>query len=590
MRRLERPARRELLIVLACTLVGAGLRFWSFGRLGLTHFDEGVYALAGLWAVAPGGLSSFDPLEIPYAPPGFALLIGLGYVAFGVGDSVALLVSALCGVLTIPVSAWLGRRTFGPGGGAATAALASLSMAHIGFSRKALTDVPFLLAWLVAMGLGGRFLERPGAMRGIALGFAVGLAQNLKYNGWIAGVVVALAAGVAAFLPAGAGTAGDARWRRAAALIGFLALAAAVALLTYGPWLQFVEHHGGYASLIRHHRSYVGGIRTWPYYWSRQLGQVVALSGGARWTAVSWLVAVAASAWVGNVPLRVQGPGRTRPAWWLFALPAGALVVAMLPSAPWWIGLVLVPSLLRDGRPGARILAVWWLILSLMTPMYHPYARLWLPLHAAGWLLLSGSIVRILTAPGLEREVPASPEDSRSGPHPGRLVLRRSILGAVVLAAMGQRLVSSPRAFASAEFFRETSTLRDLVQELPRILPDEPGRSRLRVLGRRPLAFYLLVQGRFPFQLLAGPEDVKIPVVPPAWTIVDGVLLDRATQSELARQGAGRAFVEILDPVTLLDVAPDAAFGDLSGRRAELWVIHGAIGAEPGRAPGLQSR
>ena len=42
--------------------------------------------------------------------------------------------------------------------------------------------------------MGQRFLERPGPGRAAALGLSVGVAQLFKYNGWIAGVLVALGA------------------------------------------------------------------------------------------------------------------------------------------------------------------------------------------------------------------------------------------------------------------------------------------------------------------------------------------------------------------------------------------------------------
>src|SRR5262249_53584183 len=144
--------------------------------------------------VVPGLVSSLDPKLIPYAPPGFPLLVGVAYLVLGVSDSVALLSSILCGIATIPVAGWVGRRTFGPGAGTAAAAMASISMPHVAFSRKALTDVPFVLVWLIAIGFGGRFLEKPTVGRAIALGGMVGLAQNFKYNGWLTGVIVALAA------------------------------------------------------------------------------------------------------------------------------------------------------------------------------------------------------------------------------------------------------------------------------------------------------------------------------------------------------------------------------------------------------------
>ena len=38
------------------------------------------------------------------------------------------------------------------------------------------------------------------------------------------------------------------------------------------------------------------------------------------------------------------------------------------------------------------MLGTAWLVLSVLTPLYHPYARLWLTLHAAGWLLIAGAI------------------------------------------------------------------------------------------------------------------------------------------------------------------------------------------------------
>ena len=36
------------------------------------------------------------------------------------------------------------------------------------------------------------------------------------------------------------------------------------------------------------------------------------------------------------------------------------------------------------------VLYTGWVTLSLLTPFYHPYARLWLPLEAFGWLFMAG--------------------------------------------------------------------------------------------------------------------------------------------------------------------------------------------------------
>ena len=85
-------ARREWSAVALFTLIAALLRFRSFGRLGLTHLDEGVYAYSGFWAVLPGGLGGINPEVIAFSPPGFPILVGLAYAAFGVSDAAALLI------------------------------------------------------------------------------------------------------------------------------------------------------------------------------------------------------------------------------------------------------------------------------------------------------------------------------------------------------------------------------------------------------------------------------------------------------------------------------------------------------------------
>ena len=41
----------------ALTVAGGLLRLWSLGRLGLVHFDEGIYAMAGTWVLSPRGLA-----------------------------------------------------------------------------------------------------------------------------------------------------------------------------------------------------------------------------------------------------------------------------------------------------------------------------------------------------------------------------------------------------------------------------------------------------------------------------------------------------------------------------------------------------
>ena len=565
-------ARREWLVVLVLMILGAVIRFWSFGQMGLTHFDEGVYALSGLWAVSSKGIGTLEPMVVPFAPPGFPILVGLAYLTFGVSDSSALLVSLACGVATIPVAAWVGRRTFGPGAGVASAALATLALAHVAFSRKALTDSPFLLAWLVAVGLGARFLESPRIGRAIVLGVAVGIAQNLKYNGWIAGLVVVLGAVF--------GLIWGRDQRRPSALVrtfGLGFVAALVASAAYWPWFSFVESHGGYADLMRHQRSYLGGTSTWMPHLRQQLAQVVALSGGRAWAMVTWAVA-----WLGcGVAVHGWTLFRTSSGWDRARLRIGLLlgcaILASFLDLGWWIGLACVPWLVRDGRPAVRLLAAWWLVLSLMTPFYHPYARLWLPLHAAGWILLSGSIVSL----GPFSENLLGRCDRATWTRPSILARCAWIVLCGILARWQLEKSVAPLPFSA--FSLPTDTLRDVVADLgtdPQLSanPSTP----LLVLARRPVAFYLALQGKILFRPLAGPEALQ--KGPSSYKSRELVLLDRtvagpqfledvAETAYLPSWRETRTWTERLDPVTLLDVRPQAAFEGFSTEQRTLILL-----------------
>ena len=125
----------EAIVVAAVTAAGGILRLWSLGRLGLVHFDEGIYAMAGLWVFSPKGLGGLDPTVIPYAPPGFPFLVGLAYATLGVSDISAIVVSIVAGTLTIPAVGWLAYRSFGPGAGSAASVFAAMSGPHVAFSR-----------------------------------------------------------------------------------------------------------------------------------------------------------------------------------------------------------------------------------------------------------------------------------------------------------------------------------------------------------------------------------------------------------------------------------------------------------------------
>lgn len=472
------PDRRPALdarMIAGWTLVGGLLRAWNFPRLGLNHFDEGIYAVAALWIQnAPSGVPFIDPDAMLYAPPAFPSLVALAYALFGAADRSALLVSWIAGTLTIPIAGVLGRRWLGPGGGAAVAALAALAGPHVAFSRMVLTDATFLLTWIAALGLGASFVSRPAAGRAILFGAAVGGAQLVKYNGWLAGIIPALAC-AASLLHSDA-----AERSKAQRGIAWGLLAALVAAVVYAPWFRFVEAHGGYAALLRHHASYVDGLDSWATNWRLQMAQGNALAGSLAgpigWGALAW-----AGAWIS---IRAGRPFPSRGDLLRFAL--GALALGLVPELPWWLGLAALPTLIRSRGAPERVLAACWLVMSAMTPLYHPYARLWLPLHATGWFVVAWWAMR-------NEAVPAA-NASRSARRWARAVVGLGLLVHLLLLAPA---APWPGLLDPSDGLRRT--VRGHIGD------DEQGRPAydryVYILSRPSAVFYLIEGGLTPRRL-----------------------------------------------------------------------------------------
>jgi dolichyl-phosphate-mannose-protein mannosyltransferase len=559
---------REIVLVVVVTLVAAALRFWEWRSIGITHFDEGIYALAGLWAVNGGGLLALDPGIIPYAPPGLPVLIGLSYSLFGDSDHAAILVAQLLGVATIPLIAWLARRAFGSGAGAAAAALAALAGVHIVFSRMALTDGPFLFMWVLALIAGIRFLERPGPARALLLGGAVGLAQYFKYNGCLTGVVVALAAlrGVSLKTPAAR--------RDSARTLVWLIAAGGVAALVYTPWYLFVEaQEGGYAGLLKHHSGYLKDITAWPENWRLQLGQAVALSGGSGWGIAAWALAWSGMGFARNGLRIAPRESGCRPRFWIGLL-AGCALLGKIPNLTWWVSLGCMPWALFDRRPSIRVVAASWALLTVLTPFYHPYARLWLPVHAAGWLFLGGLIERIWSR---FLDVPRTLADVSIEKRDRRLVVE--IVVTVTCAGLGACQVFFARTEATplGRVLQPTNGLRIDIQRIERAIP--AGARTLKLLTRPPTLFYLRNARTYKLQRLES-STALFSVEPDSFALVEQVQLaqegdyGRRFNSLAERWDKFSAFVVDMEPVDLLDHDPAAAFGGRYEFEQEvIWVL-----------------
>ena len=471
-RNLDSSWRYRILVGLA-TVVALALRLWPWGRLGLNQFDEGIYAMAAAWALAPGGLAAIDPTLIPYAPPGFPLLIGISSWIIGYSDQTGLLVSAFLGALTVPVIAEITVRGFGPQAAVAAAWSACLAGPHIAFGRMGLTDSSFLFVWSLGIAAALWFLRRPAVGSGLALGCLVGLAQQFKYNGWLLGAMVI---GTVILSPlTDAATRTRSYWFRASVWGG---LAVVVSWNIVAPWYRFVENHGGYSTLLAHQRSYLGGYTNWWTHLLAQVNQAVALSGPV-WLTIGNAVALGISITL------TQSTQEPRPSGTKIVLWIG--LVWSLVASPVIVGLLVAPRWLWSPRVLERFLAVSWLTMFVLTPFYHPYARLWLPFELLHWILLGGLSVELLQAIAFQRGW------SFAG-------TRWSIVGPVGVVAAGFLVrgpgfpFAAPSRWEQPGLFERSDSVRLSAAELAHRIPPEV--TSLRTLVRPSVTYYLREQIR----------------------------------------------------------------------------------------------
>ena len=579
-------SRNEWIAIGSLTAIGLGLRIWPVGRLGLSQFDEGIYAIAASWSMQPKVLADLDPTLISYAPPGYSILGGLAYLLLGRSDGAMIAVSQLAGTLTIPVIGWLGLRTFGRGAGFTSATFCAFSGPHIASSRMALTDASFLLTWLVALGMGLRFLECPGWARAIGMGLAVGLAQQFKYNGYLAGAIVIAASLIGIIARPEARGLG-----KVVRTFGWGMLSVVVAWVVVWPWYAFVEGHGGYSALLRHQRSYLGGFKDWPAHFAAQMAQADALSGGLGLIVPSLMIAFV-GIWTLREPTWMTlFKGRSTKfrtvlilglavAGWCFLEPSYLLALLIL---PWLLGLPggRLDEVFGPSTTATRLVGTWWLTMFVITPFYHPYARLWLPGHAAHWLLMGMLVAAGLPAimvhfhrKRLSRSLPHGHSDD--GVNWGLV----PVLGLLVMlhwfATPAGKVTNGPGLFGPSDSLYQASV------RVAATLPEEV--RGLRVLVRPPVSFYL--SGRVALSPMAGSEALARAGDPTVWALVDSAIL----RSEAGRpvEGSGRMLLdrfagdwEVVEEFptwpslpTLLDLDPGQARPGSTGDRSyPLWLL-----------------
>lgn len=497
----EVKGRRFWVLIGQAMCAGLLLRLDLTQQLGLNQFDEGVYAFSAGWIFDRQGLAGIDPVLIPYAPPGFSVLVGLMSLLIGLSDQACFLVSALAGTLTIPVVAVVARRIFGNRAAVVSAWCICCSGPHIAFSRSGLTDASFLLVWSVGCIAALDFLDRPGWRSASKMGLLVGLAQEFKYNGWLLGGLVLATSATCLFRPP------PDRPRLFTRLLGRGLLGVVVASIVVLPWYSFVENHGGYAGLLAHQRSYLGGFNGWWPHLRDQADQAVALAGPA-WLSLSGALAMAtaqactATTW----PLR---PDRALFGSW-FAAGAASLVLGAAPATS---VLLFISLNWRTQDIGRRFILVSGAVLFVLTPFYHPYARLWLPFELVHWLVFGDLIGRI-----------AVPQAFWNGERPqiDRSQVIASAAGALILFAWGPGFpLARPGPIGHSGLFAPSDSLRHMADDVVRQVPADV--KEVQTLIRPALSYYLI--GRIAVRPRPDWEALMQDSGPGSWALVDSTIL-----------------------------------------------------------------
>ena len=234
--------KNRLLINLLPLLVPAVLlRFWNLYGLGLTHFDEGSYAMAGQWIASFGQEGA--PPQAGHAPALFPILVGLVFFLFGSHDFVAVAVSATTGTLTVVLIWWIGRTWFDDNVARGAALILATCEYHLIYSRMALTDATFVLLFWAALALLFRGLQTQSTPIVLLGGVCTGLAWNTKYHGFFP-ILIVLAFCLAVSLVR---RNGNAQFWKDACRLGW---AVTIAVVTMLPWIVVVGLTTGWTEIL----------------------------------------------------------------------------------------------------------------------------------------------------------------------------------------------------------------------------------------------------------------------------------------------------------------------------------------------------
>lgn len=463
----ERPWLRRtpwLLFVLTLALV---VRAWQPERLGLGHFDEGVYAISAT-GVVEWPDAHFFPGQTRFSPP--AWFGGVGVVSRVLDvppDRAAPWLNVLIGAMTAAIAGAVGMAWFGTVAGVAAGILLAVDPLSVMLSRSGLTDPLFTFWFLLALAAMVRALERGSwPLIGLA-GVLTGLAWNTKYHGWFVGVIGGGAVtGLWWWTRAQAGAAS--RWRVA---VGRLLAIGVVAGACYLPWALYMRQAAGsrgLGSFVDYYLTLIGTA------WFTTAGRHLAMQAflDAPLARVGLVGALA-------VALALSG-GRLQPLRAAFTILGVVAIAALLGAFAVLVVLTGVGVLVlwpERARVPVAVTFAWLGLWVVAAPLYHPYARLLLPMSVVMTLLAGGGLA------GLVRWVHAPDGRGASGTAAAAITMGLALL---------LWIVPGP-GWAAGDPWRDGRGSEQVATAIAAVASDD---APIHVLGEPSIAHYLRRIGR----------------------------------------------------------------------------------------------
>jgi 4-amino-4-deoxy-L-arabinose transferase-like glycosyltransferase len=468
-------------LVGAIVLLSLLARAWRISRVGLTHYDEGVYLLSSFWSLRHAeGLGLF-PWQKLFSPPAYFGLIGAINWLFGkASDLHAIAINVAFGWLTVLAAYWTGKRWFGAGVGVAAAALIGFSEFHIAYSRSALTDTGFTFFFLVSLALIAICLEKNQPLWGIAAGLAIGATWNMKYHGWL---LLALAFAAAALKALGARSQPETIKKIAYCWL----VMTAVAVTAFLPWFLYAQFRlGGYAEINEFHGRFLNF--RWAHNFRLQAEMQPFFDG--------WLSRISPS--LSFLSAALCSPGSSLN---YLALIVAALLLLLastllgVTATCLILALAAVLSVSRAGTDFGRLLVITFGTFFFLLPCYQAFARLLLPFSVVV-MLLAGYAIKVF----LENQTVRRFSGQFFAPRTWRGAA--AVAGAAVLAILATYAIKPPETHT---FAAETG-YRDAVLQMASTIPPN---AVVFVIAEPEVAFYFQAAGRQTFCICIDPQTYQ---------------------------------------------------------------------------------